>query len=372
MSRKFDMRAGKCLQGAFWFASVSMEVMLMADDKDEVIQSRGGKARAEKLSAEERRAIASAAAEARWGKERKGKGHVPRAEYGSPDRPLRIVDAEIPCYVLDDGRTVLTQGGMLSALKMSAGTATKSGGDRLTNFTGTKSLNPFISDTLREMITSPICFKAQGQLAYGYEATILPELCDAVLAAREKGALNYQQLDIAKQCEILVRAFAKVGIVALVHEITGYQEYREREMLQEILKRYISDELLEYAKTFPMEFYKQVFRLKGWNWNDGRMSPIMGAIVNDLVYARLAPGVLEELKKRNPVNENGYREHQHYQHLTADVGHPQLTRHLYELIGMARAFGIAEWDKFYDLVNRVFPKRNASMFLNFEGEQANA
>ncbi len=342
-------------------------------DEAKGIQSRGGKARAEKLTKEDRRAIASAAAEARWGKDRKGKGHVPKAEYGSPDRPLRIGDVEIPCYVLDDGRTVLTQGGMLAALKMSPGTATKGGGDRLTNFTSTKGINPFVSDALREMITNPIAFRAQGQPAYGYESTILPELCDAVLAAREKEALHYQQEDIAQQCEILVRAFAKVGIIALVHEATGYQEYRERELLQEILKRYISDDLLAWVRTFPMEFYKQVFRLKGWNWNAGRMSPIMGNIVNDLVYSRLAPGVLDELKKRNPVTEKGYREHQHFQHLTAELGNPALTRHLHELIGMSRPFGFGEWDKYYDLVNRIFPKRNASMFLPFEGEsEANA
>lgn len=345
----------------------------MTDEKKPDIQSMGGKARAEKLSEEERRAIASAAAEARWGKDRKGKGHVPKAEYGSPDKPLRIGELEIPCYVLDDGRSVITQGGMLTALTMSPGTATKGGGDRLTNFTGTKSINPHVSDHLREMITNPIAFKAQGQLAYGYEATILPDLCDAVFAARSAGDLNHQQEHIAKQCEILVRAFAKTGIVALVHEATGYQEVREREALQEILKRYLSDELLVYAKTFPMEFYKQVFRLKGWNWNAGRMSPILGAIVNNLVYARLAPGVLEELRKRNPVTDKGYREHAHYQYLTADIGHPALTRHLYELIGMARPFAAGEWAKYYDLVDRTYPKLSASLFLPFdEGEQPTA
>src|SRR5436309_3561426 len=114
------------------------------EDKEKGFQSKGGKARAERLPPEERRAIASAAAEARWGKDRKGKGHVPRAEYGSPDRPLRIGDVDILCYVLDDGRTVLTQSGMLSALKMSQGTATKGGGDRLTNFTSTKGITPFV------------------------------------------------------------------------------------------------------------------------------------------------------------------------------------------------------------------------------------
>jgi hypothetical protein len=334
--------------------------------EDQSIQSLGGKARAEKLSKQDRSAIASAAAVARWSKiPGRDREHVPRAEFGAPDRPLRIGDLEIPCYVLDDGRSVITQGGMLSALRMSKGTATKGGGDRIANFASTNSIKPFISSELGQVITEPIRFKYQGALAYGYEATILPDLCDAVLSARDAGKLNYQQEHIAKQCDILVRAFARVGIVALVHEVTGYQETRDREALQEILKRYISEELLGWVRTFPMEFYKQIFRLKGWNWNAGRMSPIMGTIVNDLVYARLAPGVLEELKKRNPVTENGYRDHAHFQHLTADIGHPSLTRHLYELIGMARPFSIGDWEKYYDLVNRTFPKMNANLLLPF-------
>ena len=56
----------------------------------------------------------------------------------------------------------------------------------------------------------------EGSSHYGYEATILPELCDAVLSARVAGSLNYQQKHIAQQCEILVRAFARVGIIAPV------------------------------------------------------------------------------------------------------------------------------------------------------------
>lgn len=339
------------------------------DEKTEA-QSLGGKTRAERLSGEERKAIAALAAEARWSKSAKDRPHVPKADFGSPDRPLKIADLEIPCYVLDDGRSVITQGGMLLALKMSQGTATKGGGDRLANFSSTKSIKPFVTDKLEAMITSPIKFRYKGTLVYGYEATILPELCDAVLSARDAGKLNYQQEHIAKQCEILVRALARVGIVALIHEATGYQEFRDREALQEILKRYVSEELIAWAKTFPMDFYKQVFRLKGWNWNDGRMSPIMGNIVNDLVYSRLAPGVLDELRKRNPVTEKGYREHKHYQYLTADIGHPALTRHLYELIGMARPFGIGDWEKYYDLVNRTFPKMNTTLMLPFDGGTA--
>jgi hypothetical protein len=335
------------------------------DEETKDIQSLGGKARAEKLTKEQRKEIASTAALARWSKEGT---QYPLAKYGSPDRPLKIGDVDIPCYVLDDGRRVITQGGMLLGLEMSAGTATKGGGDRLTNFATTKSIKPFISDNLMEMIKNPIRFRGHGSLAYGYEATILAEICEAILACRQAGELNHQQEHIAKKAEVLVRAFAKVGIVALVDEATGYQETRNREALQEILKRFISEELLEWVRTFPTDFYKQIFRLKGWNWNDGRMSPIVGSIVNDLVYARLAPGVLEELKKRNPV-ENGTRKHKHFQHLTKDIGHPELTRHLYELIGMARAFSTGQWDQYYRLVNQTFQKMNTTGLLPFEADK---
>src|ERR1035438_10684090 len=98
----------------------------MASEKDSV-QAQGGKARAEKLSKEDRSAIASVAAEARWNKTGKDRTHVPKADFGSPDRPLRIGELEIPCYVLDNGKRVITQGGVLTALDMSPGTATNGG-----------------------------------------------------------------------------------------------------------------------------------------------------------------------------------------------------------------------------------------------------
>jgi hypothetical protein len=85
------------------------------------------------------------------------------------------------------------QGGMLLALDMSQGTATKGGGDRIANFASTKAINPFISAELGEMITTPIRFRAHGSMAYGYEATVLPELCDAVLAARLENKLKLPQ-----------------------------------------------------------------------------------------------------------------------------------------------------------------------------------
>lgn len=328
----------------------------MTDDQS--IQSLGGDARAKALSAEKRSEIARNAAMAKHEKE----SSLPKATHGSPDRPLRIGNLEIPCYVLDNGKRVITQAGVLLALSMSAGTAKKGGGDRIANFVNTNAIKPFASIALHEMITSPIKFRAQGSIAYGYDATILPEICDAVMEAKEQGKLNYQQEHIYKQASILIRAFARVGIIALVDEATGYQDVRDRQALAEILKKYIDGALYEWAKTFPLALYKEIFRLNGWAWNNGKMPGVVGTWTNDLVYDRLEKGVLDELQRLNPRTEKGHRRHRHHQLLTPDFGHPSLSQRLYELLGMARA--CSTWDQFYRLVDRTFPRMGHTMALN--------
>jgi hypothetical protein len=324
------------------------------------MQSKGGKARAQALSSEERSEIARAAAQAKW--QKAGAAKIPSAAYGSADRPLRIGDLEIPCYVLDNGKRVITQSGVLTAFSMSAGTATKGGGDRIANFVNTKAINPHASNELREMLT-PIPFRAQGSLAYGYEATILPELCDAVLEARRAGSLNYQQEHIAQQAEMLLRAFAKLGIIALVDEATGFQEVRNREALQAILDAFLRQELAAWAKRFPDDFYKEMFRLRGWEWN--RLStkrPILvGKLTNDLVYERLAPGILQELEQRNPKDERSRRQHRHHQWLTEDVGHPALAQHIHAVTGLMRAS--TNWKQFHALLDKAFQKRGSIVQL---------
>jgi len=90
---------------------------------------------------------------------------------------------------LEDGRRVLVQGGVLMGMDMSQGTAGRGEGDRLGRFIATKAINPYVSKHLTDVITSPIKFRApSGGIAYGYEATILADLCDAVLEAIEKKA----------------------------------------------------------------------------------------------------------------------------------------------------------------------------------------
>ena len=271
---------------------------------------------------------------------------------GAHDRPLVIGDIEIPCYVLEDETRALAQRGMIAGLGMARG------GDRISTFVASKAIKPFISSHVTAAINSPIEFQPPGggRTAYGYPATILADVCEAVLAARENGDLSLQQHHIADRCSILIRGFARIGIIGLVDEATGYQDVRAKRYLADILEKFIAAELQPWTRTFPYEFYEQIFRLKGWPGPDGhKRSPLIGRYTNDIVYDRLAPGVLDELKNRNPTVSKGYRRNKHHQWFTPDLGHPKLKEHLSAVMALMRA--AANWTEFQRYLNRSFPKR---------------
>jgi hypothetical protein len=106
---------------------------------------------------------------------------------------------------------------------------------------------------LREQLASPIKFKGEADkgavLSNGCSVELLPELCNAImeLANNYRLPLDYQQA--AEQSRILLASFAKVGIIALVDEATGYQDFRARDALQQILDQYLKAEHARMANS---------------------------------------------------------------------------------------------------------------------------
>lgn len=267
--------------------------------------------------------------------------------------------------MLEDGRRVLSGRGLQEAIGLG-----QSHGSLLRDFTSQKSLIPFINNDLAMALAEPIRFIRPGRggvLAAGFEAHILPDLCDAILQAREEGALKgKRQIEIAGQCEVVVRALSRVGIDALVDEVTGYQEVRDRKALQEILDRYITDEYSKWTKRFPDEFYRHLFRLKNIPFpTEGTKKPqYVGHWTNDIIYSRLAPGVLEELKKKNPRQQSGGRARKHHQHLTESLGQPELTDLVKNTVFLMRACD--DWDSFKKLLNQTQPKYGSTIEIAYE------
>lgn len=279
---------------------------------------------------------------------------------------LKIGDLEIQCAVLPDGRRVLSQRGVGRALGRGVGGndyRRNDGAGNLPFFMNAKGLIPFISNELLVVVTEPIEYRQSkgGGVAFGVEATALPMICDVWLKAREAGVLSEPQKAIAQRAEVLMRGLAHIGVVALVDEATGYQEVRDKHALQAILDKFLQKELAAWAKRFPDEFYKEIFRLRNWQWSTLKRPGVVAAWTKDLVYARLAPGILEELEKRNPIISTGRRKARHHQWLSEDIGNPALAQHLHAVIGLMRAAD--SWEQFMRMMDRSFPKRGTNMEL---------
>ncbi|HTO79537.1 MAG TPA: hypothetical protein VMJ31_07165, partial [Methylocystis sp.] len=228
-------------------------------------KKRGGKNRAARLTPEERKTISSLGAQARWAKADPSRGNLPRAVCGSLESPLRIGEIEIPCYVLEGELRVLTVTGMSNGLGLARGGSMIAGMNRIELFVSRERINPFISSELYERIRSPIVFlTTTGAKAYGYDAQILVDLCEAVLAARQAGVLQQQQMGIALRCEILTRGLARLGIIGLVDEATGYQYIRSKRALEKILDEWLTKELQPWRNRFPEQYYKRIFELNEW------------------------------------------------------------------------------------------------------------
>jgi hypothetical protein len=363
-------------------------MVLANNDNDQQLtevtgKAKGGMARAAVLSQEQRSAIAKVAAQKRWGAQPlvKETGELPRALAGY-EAILNLGGMKLPCAVIQGPsgvQRVLTENGITNAILGARSGASKrlkkaasEDGALLPLFLAPGQLTPFIESELNGGPLLPIDYlDGNGERSVrGYDAAILPAVCNIWLRAREAGALQTQQLPKAQKAEILMRALAETGIVALIDEVTGYEKVRPANALQAYIELVIRKELAAWAKKFPDEFYENIYKLKGWRWpgmQKNRFS-VVAHYTRDLVYERIGPGVLEELERKTPKNEKGNRSNKFHQWLTADIGDPMLAQHMHSLI-MFQRLAISNgygWARFVGMVNQVLPKRGSNLELPFE------
>ena len=339
----------------------------MSAEPEEVVgRAKGGVARAAKLSPARRSEIARNGAKAKHLKAEVASEVVPGlpvATHGSSDRPIRIGEIEIPCYVLPDETRVLALRGLHSALGMSHGGG-QGGVRKIAALMERLEKKGIQINKLSVRANTPIQFIPPhgGKPASGYEATLLPDICSALLKASQEGFLDARLHYLAERAELLQHGFATLGIIGLVDEATGYQEIRAKDALQAYLERFIRKELAAWVQRFPLEFFSELYRLKRWPWNGSSRRPgIVGHYIRDLVYERLGPGVIEELERKNPSDGKGQRKSRHHQWLTEDIGNPALAQHMYALIGFMRAED--NWESFKARFHRAYPKKGETLSL---------
>lgn len=297
-------------------------------------RAKGGAARRDKLTPERRTEIARQAAI----KRHQPPQSAPRQDPGGLDLPyathqgqMALGDLMLDCYVLADGRRVFHKRGMAKALGLKS-----EGGNAFVKTMQGKGLGSALPVQLREKIDNPINFKPLvGDIGHGYEADILAEVAKAIIKAGEEGLTRAQQPLVA-QAKILMYAFAKIGVVALIDEATGYQQIRDPGALRLLVQQYISAEKREWDKQFPDSFYDGLNRM----YNSKRMTiTSSGAVIQNrpqhfakftrtYVYEPLENGaVLQELDRINPkITAKGTRRDRFHQHLTLGYGIEKLKR----------------------------------------------
>jgi hypothetical protein len=302
---------------------------LLSMDLDSA-QAKGGRNRASRLSAQDRKEIASKAAEARWG------FALPQATHAGD---LIIGTRRISCAVLQNKKRILTQGTFLTAIGLPAKTTARTGNsglvDGLPSFLVAENLKPFLSDELTQL-TTPIVFRTVEKVrAVGYDASLLPMVCDLYLKVRDQGKLLKVQEPIATACDMLQKGTCRPGIIALVDEASGYQEHKAMEELTRIMEAAVEGEYRRWTPLFPKEFFRQIYRINGWAYKPGnaKSSAFVKRLINNHVYGRLPPRVLEELRQLRPDEK---RRREHPQDLTANTGNIDLDRQIVMLTTLMR------------------------------------
>lgn len=238
---------------------------------------------------------------------------------------LSLGQNKIDCYVLATGERVITLLATIRAI------AQKERGD-LAGYIGVEALKPFIDADL--ILAETVDFSIPGTqlIGRGVKAEQFLEICNAYVNALAAGKLSTErQREIAVNCSILLSACAKVGLIALIDEATGYQYERAEDALQVKLRAFIAEELRAWEKTFPDELWEEFGRLTNWTGALHSRPKWWGKLVTELIYDTLDPDVAEYLKENKPPTNVRW-----FQQLTENVGVRQLVSRCYEVIGMAK------------------------------------
>ena len=335
--------------------------------------AKGGQARASVLTAEQRKDIARTAARARWGasgeaedKQASHAGNIletgavsskgPTLPIGLFPGKLSIGNVEFICYVLDNGKRVMAQREIVRLL------TGRVSGD-LGAYLKAQALASYIDIDALSRQTIHFSIPGTQYKGIGYEATLLLDICDAYLRARDESKLAESQLNLAKQAEIITRACAKVGIIALIDEATGYGAFKKKREYQLKLQAFIAEDLQEWAVMFQHEFWFELARLEGVHYSPRSRPLRWGKYIMAFVYDAIDGDVGRELRKKNPDPHFKQNHHQWLKEFGRQKVHDQSER----VITIMKLCD--NMDDFRAKFSRVFKKTAISDQLNFDWEQ---
>lgn len=267
---------------------------------------------------------------------------------------------DVPCYVLDDGQRVFRLFNLTKALRG------KEHG-KFANYLAASNIVEYLPERLRPLTDNNndrvpqgiIEFTFNGQIEKGYNSEDFMDVCTAFVEANMDGVnLSDAQKEILFNANKFILACAKVGIVALIDEATGYQYEREFDALQLKLQYFLTDSLREWEKTFPDDLWEEFGRLTNWKGSLTQRPKYWGKLVNEFIYDCMDRDLANYLRENKPPKYTGVKYHQW---LNENYGVKELTQHIWKIIGMSKSCESIE-DLRY-LTNREFNKKPVQLRL---------
>lgn len=312
--------------------------------------SAGGKARAEKLSKEERTEIAKKGALTRWGFKSHHKGSFSE-DFG--------IDAD--CYVLDDelGTAVLTQRGTSKILGFS-----NDNGKSFTRLVNRESVKKLIAAKTLEKLENPLKFQyvctaanTPNFVASGYDATVIIDVCNAVIKASRQD--NGIAQETVANAAIIIGACAKLGIRELIYKLAGYNSTKAQVVAA--FRQFVSEEASKWAKEFPDDLYEEWQRIyqipvpeRGKNWEHRHLT--LRHIYTPLAKSN---GRLLDLLREAKGEQRSKKLHQ----FLSEVGKDSLRAHIWKVVGIAS--GSRSKEDYERSIARAF---GGQLPLDLEGE----
>lgn len=349
------------------------------DEESETPQSKGGRARAERLTPEQRREIASKGGVAR----RKANQDGSPVHHALDEGVVDFVGMKFRCAVLDGEIRVIsgTEFMRVMGIYRSGALSTRRTDEDEVHFPlylAQKNLRPFIMEDAKlvDALRHPIRYREAGKsIAEGIPGHVLRRILSVWVRARAEGGLGPSQERIAAKAQALLDGLADTAIDALIDEATGYQKRRAHDGLQKLLTAYVRPEFRPYSTKFPISFYEQIYRVMGWefNANSSKRTAYVGKLTNRLIYDTFPPGVADELRRRNPVDPvTKRRKKKHFQLLTDDPGDVHVDRQIASVTTLLRASPRGQWKFFEMLFNNAFPPAQGELFIAQEVESLTA
>jgi hypothetical protein len=242
---------------------------------------------------------------------------------------LLVGGSELPCYVLSDGRRIISRSGATDIL-----TEGKGGGN-LEKYLSVEGLIGFVPEDLYQHLIDFQIETVVNKTVRGMLAETFVEICGGYVRALEAGVLQTErQKEIAIKASIFLAGCAKVGLIALIDEATGYQYERTQDALRVKLKLFLEEEMRKWEKTFPDQLWTEFGRLTNWKGTLHQRPKYWGKLVMELVYGYLDKDVAEWLKNNapKPIGNLSY-----HRWLSEQYGLKKLMEHLWMLVGMASA-----------------------------------